>query len=87
MTDNTKRILNNIARQNGTTPEEVEHEIMEAIREAMGSPDPHAQALWKQICPDGKVPDLDRFLTVMANLVGKRRDIQKAGNGDKRFFS
>lgn len=62
MTEKTKRILEMIAAENGTSPEKVEHEIMEAIRAGMASPDPHAQALWKQMCPDGKEPDLDTFL-------------------------
>ena len=50
MTEKTKRILQIIAAEQGITPEEVEHEMMEAIRAGMASPDPHAQALWKQIC-------------------------------------
>ena len=48
--------------------------MMEAIRAGMASPDPHAQALWKQICPDGKEPDLDTFLTFMANRVDMMMD-------------
>lgn len=69
MTEKTKTILEIIAAENGITPEKVEHEMMEAIRAGMASPDPHAQALWKQICPDGKEPDLDTFLTFMADRV------------------
>lgn len=69
MTEKTKMILEIIAAENGITPEKVEHEMMEAIRAGMASPDPHAQALWKQICPDGKEPDLDTFLTFMADRV------------------
>lgn len=69
MTEKTKMILEIIAAANGITPEKVEHEMMEAIRVGMSSPDPHAQALWKQICPDGKEPDLDTFLTFMADRV------------------
>ena len=69
MTEKTKMILEIIAAANGITPEKVEYEMMEAIRAGMASPDPHAQALWKQICPDGKEPDLDTFLTFMADRV------------------
>ena len=69
MTGKTKMILEIIAAENGITPEKVEYEMMEAIRAGMASPDPHAQALWKQICPDGKEPDLDTFLTFMADRV------------------
>ncbi len=76
MTESTKRIIEIIAAENGISPEEVEHEMMEAIRAGMASPDPHAQALWKQICPDGKEPDLDTFLSFMANRVDVMMDEQ-----------
>ena len=69
MTEKTKRIIKNIAAQNGISVKEAEREMMEAIRTAMASPDPRAQALWKQMCPDGKEPDLDTFLTFVANRV------------------
>ncbi len=69
MTEKTKRIIVTIAAEHGISPEEVEHVMMEAIRAGMASPDPHAQALWKQICPDGKEPDLDTFLSFMATRV------------------
>lgn len=69
MTEKTKMILEIIAAANGITPEKVKYEMMEAIRAGMASPDPHAQALWKQICPDGKEPDLETFLTFMADRV------------------
>lgn len=85
MTEKTKKILEIIAAQNGTTPENVEHEMIEAIRAGMASPDPHAQALWKQICPDGKEPDLDTFLTFMANRVDMMKDTQEKNNN--RLFS
>lgn len=69
MTEKTKKILEIVAAQNGITVEEAEREMMAAIRAAMASPDPQAQALWKQMCPDGKEPDLDTFLTFVANRV------------------
>lgn len=69
MTESTKRIIEIIAAENGISPEKVEHEMMEAIRVGMASPDPHARMLWKRICPDGKEPDLDTFLSFMANRV------------------
>ena len=87
MTESTKRIIEIIAAENGISPEEVEHEMMKAIRAGMASPDPHAQALWKQICPDGKEPDLDTFLTFMANRVDMMMDEQKPKKNSKRFRS
>ena len=85
MTEKTRKILETIAAQNGTTPENVEHEMIEAIRAGMASPDPHAQALWKQICPDGKEPDLDTFLTFMANRVDMMQSTQEKRK--KKYFS
>ena len=71
MTENTKKILEAIAAENGTSPEKVEHEMLEAIRAGMASPDPRAQALWKQMFPNGKEPDLDTFLAFMANRIDR----------------
>ena len=62
MTEKTKRSIKIIAEQNGVTPEKVEYEMMRAIRAGMATTDPHAQALWREMCPDGKEPDLDTFL-------------------------
>ena len=87
MTEKTKRIIAIIAAEHGITPEEVEHEMMEAIRAGMASPDPHAQALWKQICPDGKEPDLDTFLDFMANRVDMMMGEQKPKKNRKGFLS
>ena len=80
MTEKTKRIIATIAVEQGITPEEVEHEMMEAIRAGMASPDPHAQALWKQMCPDGKEPDLDTFLSFIANRAEMMKDDENASN-------
>ena len=77
MTEKTKRIIEIIAAENGISPEKVEQEMMEAIRAGMASADPHAQALWKQMCPDGKEPDLDTFLDFMANRLDMMMDEQK----------
>lgn len=87
MKEKTKRIIATIAAEQGITPEDVEHEMMEAIRAGMASPDPHAQALWKQICPDGKEPDLDTFLDFMADRVDMMMGEQKPKKNSKRFPS
>jgi len=68
----TKEIIRQIAKENGVTPEQVETDMMEAIRAGMASTDPHAQELWKQIAPDGKEPSLDTFLKFCAEQVDKR---------------
>lgn len=77
MAEKTKRILQIIAAEQGISPKEVEHEMLEAIRAGMASPNPHAQALWKQICPDGKEPDMEAFLAFMAQRVYMAMDIKK----------
>ena len=87
MTEKTKGILQIIAAEQGISPEEVEHEMMEAIRAGMASPDPHAQALWKQICPDGKEPDLDTFLDFMANRLDMMNAQEPKRKNGKQFFS
>ena len=87
MTEKTKRIIEIIAAENGISPEDVEHEMMEAIRAGMASPDPHAQALWKQICPNGKEPDLDTFLSLVANRVDMMMGEQKPKKNRKDFLS
>ena len=87
MTEKTKRILQIIATEQGISPEEVEHEMMEAIRAGMASPDPHAQALWKQICPAGNEPDLDTFLDFMANRVDMMTKQHKPKKNGKTFPS
>jgi len=87
MTEKTKKILEIIAAENGISPEAVEHEMMEAIRAGMASSDPHAQALWKQICPDRKEPDLDTFLTFMANRLDMIMDEQNPKRNSKHHFS
>ena len=69
MTSKTKKIIKQIAMQNGVTPEYVEEEMRKAMRAGMASTDPHAQELWKQIAPDCKEPDLDTFLKFCADRI------------------
>jgi len=45
MKEKTKRIIATIAAEQGITPEDVEHEMMEAIRAGMASPDPHTSVV------------------------------------------
>lgn len=69
----TKQIIRQIARENGVTPEQVEADMKEAIREAMtstaASDDPVAKELWKQLAPDGKEPTIEEFLRFCAGRV------------------
>ena len=72
MTENTKMIIRIVAKKYGLTPEQAEKEMMSALREAMASTDPHAQKLWKEIAPDGEVPDLGDFLAFASGKVNER---------------
>ena len=77
MTEKTRRIIQIIAAKEGTTPKEVEKKMRESIKDAMASSNPQAQALWKQICPDGKEPDLDTFLNFLVGQVNTTMNQQK----------
>lgn len=70
----TKQIIRRIARENNTTPKQVEEEMKEAIRAGMASNDPQAQALLKQIAPDGKEPSIDTFLKFCADKIHKQNN-------------
>ena len=62
----TKEIIEQIAHNHRTTPEEVEAEMHNAIRAAMAADDPKAQALWKQLAPEGKEPSIEQFIQFCA---------------------
>ncbi len=55
-------IIEEVARQLNTTPENARREMTEAMRSAMANPDPEVQAIWRKIAPDGKLPPLERFV-------------------------
>lgn len=63
---NLKRIIRQIAKENGVTPAEVRKDMEEAMRASMASSDPVAMAHWKNISPDGKEPKLEDFITYIA---------------------
>ena len=85
MTDKTRGIIQTIAAKDGVSPEYVEQEMMNAIRMAMATTDPHAQALWKQMCPDGKEPDLDTFLSFVSDRVDMMKEQQHSKRNDKKY--
>jgi len=68
----TSEIIKQIAKERNLTPEEVEEEMRRAIREAMAVQDPHVQALWRQLAPDGKEPSIDKFLEFCVDRVNER---------------
>lgn len=70
----SKTIIKQIAKENHTTPEKVETQIQDAIREAMKSNHPRARKLWKQIAPDGQVPSTERVISFCVDLVNKKKE-------------
>ena len=87
MTEKTKRIIKLIALKEGVSPKEVESKMMEAIRVGMASPDPQTQALWKQVFPEGKEPDLDTFLSFMVERVNMSMEQKETDAKDKNLLS
>ena len=68
-----KDIIRKIAKENGVTELEVRNEMQIAIRAAMQSTEPTAQAFWKQIAPDGKEPPVEKVIASMSLLVQENR--------------
>lgn len=67
----TKKIIRQIAKENGVTVSEVETEIREAIRVGMASSNPECREIWSLISPDGKEPSIDALLKLCAAMVQK----------------
>ena len=65
----TKKIIRQIAKNNGVSQQEVISEMRKAIRLGMASTEPQAQAFWKQIAPDGKEPSIDLFLKACSKRI------------------
>lgn len=62
----TEQIIQKIAESHRVSPEQVEADMKAAIQMAMTSTDPAAQALWKQLAPDGDEPSIEAFLRFCA---------------------
>lgn len=68
-----KNIIRKIAKENGVTELEVRNEMQIAIRAAMQSTEPTAQAFWKQIAPDGKEPPIETVIGAIALMVQENK--------------
>lgn len=68
MTEKTRRVIRMIAAENGVSPEYVEQEMRVAIRQAMATDDPQAQALWRQLSLEGKEPELEDFFEFVIKI-------------------
>ena len=65
-----KRILEQIARDNYTTPQIVKKEMQAALDEAQSSTDPIIQARWNSIPHKGEKITLEEFLEYAAGRMG-----------------
>lgn len=68
---NFDKIIRQIAKNNGVSPETVRKEIQEAIKIGKASTDPLVQLNWNRISPTGKEPTIDEFLTYIVSSVIK----------------
>jgi hypothetical protein len=66
-----KRILKQIAKENGVSVKEVEAEISKAISMADKSSTPKGEAFWKELGGDGKNISVDDFILFCAKQVIK----------------
>ena len=64
-----KNIIKKVAKAHKMSEQEVRKEMSVAIRAAMKSTDPTAQAFWKQIAPDGKEPPVEKVIATIALMV------------------
>ena len=69
---NYKRIVAEIARTYGVTPQEVETQMEEAIWEAMQNDDPKAKELWKGMMSFGHILSVESFISYCAGLLKER---------------
>lgn len=70
-------ILNQIAKQNHTTPETVREKMQAAMDAAMASPDPRIQARWAAIPKKGKKLTLAEFIDYCADpsVLGMQKNL------------
>ena len=68
-----KNIIKEVAKAYGISEQEVRNEMRVAIRVAMNSTDPTAQACWKQIAPDGKEPSVEKVIASISLMVQENK--------------
>ena len=64
----TKKIIRQVAKNNGVSKGEVKRNLQEAISIGISSPDPNVKALWKEIAPIGKEPTVDELLNFCVKI-------------------
>lgn len=70
-----KDVFEEIAEQNGTTPEKVRMVIQRAINEAFANPTPENRDFWENIQKKGDVPTPDEVLAAMKDEAMKENQL------------
>ena len=65
-----KKLIKQVAKQNGVSVNEVRREIAAAIKEGMSSTEPEAVLFWSQF--GGKAPTPEQLITVLLQSVSER---------------
>lgn len=68
-----KDIIKEVAKAHKMSEQKVRNEMSVAIRAAMKSKDPTAQAFWKQIAPDGKEPPVEKVIASISLMVQENK--------------
>ena len=66
------KVTEKIAEIHGITKEEVEKEITNAIKLAMGSEAEETQKLWQKLAPDGRVPTVEKLTEQLIFLIKEK---------------
>lgn len=70
---NYRQIIKRIAKENHTTPEEVEYEMQKAIDAAYDNPDPQVKAMQQKIPCKGERPTPEEFIFALAALAKEEK--------------
>ena len=68
---NFQKIIKKIAKENGTTPEQVLAEMQKVIDEAYSPRTGEADPLWNKIAPVGQKPPPEAFVAHLHRMLGK----------------
>lgn len=68
-----EKIIKEIARKHGVSPNQVKLQMQLAIRHAMlnQNTSDYAKNFWKKLSPDGKEPSVEKFCKAVSALVNR----------------
>lgn len=71
--ESAKRAIEEIARKNNTTVDEVRLQIKVAMINGLVSEDPKIKAFWKSVPKEGEVPTPEELIAYTADIVRKKK--------------